>query len=170
VSAPVILLDTSSSMNDLAGYRRRIDVLRSVLDQVLPGCPNARLFAFDSVCREIDGAKNLPRPEGGTALDHAIEQVTALQPEPLVIITDGEPNNPDMTVIVAREARTHIVVHFVGDDKDQQAIQFCRQLAWASTNGLGEYHVTDLRHPERLAQNLKLWSGVGSDPGIGVQE
>ncbi len=152
---PLVLLDTSGSMGELAGARRRIDVLAAVLQQVLPGAPGARLFAFDSIVRELDGASRLPEPAGGTALHVALGALAPLQPQLVIIVSDGEPDDAEAALAAARDLHCQIATHFVGDERDHAAVAFVRALAWCSTDGMGQTAICDLRRPERLAHNLR---------------
>ncbi len=147
------LVDTSGSMIELSGARRRIDIVRDVLENVLREAP-ARVFAFDNYTRELDGPSALPEPSGGTVLDRALEQIAAVRPEPLIVISDGEPFNAEAALAAARTLSTHITTIFVGDERNHAAIAFLRALAWCSSDGLGQAVVSDLRKPHQLTATL----------------
>jgi hypothetical protein len=157
----IVLLDTSTSMAEPIGNRRRIDVLEDILRQVLPSTPGVRLFGFSSAVTELEGAVaehgvHLPEPGGGTALHLAIQHVAALRPSRLIVISDGEPDDADAALAAARELGCEIVSYFAGDERNHAAVAFLRALAWCSADGLGHAAVTDLRDPRRLETELRL--------------
>jgi hypothetical protein len=157
----VILLDTSTSMAEPIGSRRRIDVLADILCQALPSTPGVRLFGFSSAVTELEGATSehgvhLPEPAGGTALHFAIRHVAPLRPSRLIVISDGEPDDADAALSAARELDCEIITYFAGDERHHAAVGFLRALAWCSADGLGRAAVTDLRDPRRLAGELQL--------------
>jgi hypothetical protein len=152
----VILLDTSTSMAEPIGSRRRIDVLEAILHQLLPSTPGVRLFAFSSAVREIEQHARLPEPEGGTALHLALAHAASLAPARVVIISDGEPDDADAALAAARGLGCAVATYFAGSDDNHTAIAFLRALAWCSADGLGHAAVADLRAPGRLAGELRL--------------
>jgi hypothetical protein len=154
----VVLLDTSSSMAELVGAQRRIDVLHSILATVLPparATSDVRLVAFNSVVRELDGAR-VPEPAGGTALHLALEFVAPMRPVQVIVISDGEPYDPEAALRAARALDCHIVTYFCGDERNHAAVAFLRALAWCSRDGFGQAAVSDLRDPARLTAELRL--------------
>ncbi len=154
----VVLVDTSSSMCEPVGsrVRRRIDVLRDILEAVLPVTPAARLIAFDSIVREIDGAAALPEPSGGTMLHNALDFIAPLHPQQLILISDGEPQDAEAALTAARKLHCVIRTYFCGDERNHAAIAFLRALSWRSSDGFGQAVVSDLRKPEKLAGALRL--------------
>jgi hypothetical protein len=152
----VVLLDTSTSMAEPIGSRRRIDVLADILHQVLPATLGVRLFAFSSAVREIERHAPLPEPEGGTALHLALAHAASLAPARVVVISDGEPDDADAALAAARELGCEIITYFAGDERNHAAVAVLRALAWCSADGLGHAAVADLRAPDRLAGELRL--------------
>jgi hypothetical protein len=161
MTASVILLDTSGSMNEPVGARRRIDVLADILASVLPSTPGVRLFSFNSVVTELieavtEHGVSLPSPQGSTALHHAIEQIAPLQPNPLVVISDGEPDDARATLAAASRLSCIIQTFYCGDESNRAAVSFLRDLALCSRGGVGRLGIGDLTRPERLAGDIRL--------------
>jgi hypothetical protein len=157
MTGTVILVDTSGSMNEPAGTRRRIDVMADIFKTVLPTAPTGtRLFGFDSVVRELDPDSPLPEPGGATMLHTTLEHVAPLHPRQVIIISDGAPSDTEAALAAARALECHITTHYAGDERDHAAIAFLHALSWCSSDGLGRATVADLAHPDRLAADLKL--------------
>jgi hypothetical protein len=152
----VILLDVSSSMAELIGSRRRIDVLGDILKQVLPAAAGARLVAFNSTVFEVQSDAPLPQPAGSTELHSALQHVAPWKPCRVVVISDGEPSQPEAALAAARALGCEIVTYFAGDESNHAATAFLRALSWCSADGIGHTGVVDLRKPERLTAELKL--------------
>jgi hypothetical protein len=158
-STTCVLLDTSGSMSSLVGRQRRIDVLAGILRTVLPQTPGARLFAFDSVVREIEPTAPVPEPGGGTNLHAALTQIAPLAPVTVIVVSDGVPDDADAAFAAARKLRCRIVTYFAGDEHDHRAVAFLRALAWQSADGLGHAAIADLRDAPKLAAELTLRLG-----------
>jgi hypothetical protein len=133
-TAEVILLDTSSSMADRAGARRRIDHLREALAQVVQ--PQHVLIAFSSAARRIYAAAELPEPSGGTALEAGFAQASLHNPCASLVISDGEPTLPDLALAAAEKMPGRIDVIYCGDEANTVAVEFMRRLAKL---GCGQY-------------------------------
>jgi hypothetical protein len=160
VSAPLILLDTSSSMALPVGSRRRIDVLAEILASVLPATPAVRLFSFNSAVTELDNAVSehgihLPEPDGSTGLDHAIEHIASLHPNPLIVISDGEPDDARAALDAAGGLNCVIQTFYCGDESNRAAIAFLRDLALCSRGGVGRLRIGNLAKPEQVATDLR---------------
>lgn len=151
----IILLDTSISMDMAVAGRRRIDVLSDILKVIMPGVPTARLFAFDSVVRELDGT-TLPLLGGGTALGEALKFIASMRPTQVVVISDGEPDNMEEALDAGRALNCQIATYFCGDETNHAAVAFLRSLAWCSGDGLGRTAVADLGNPAKLTVDLRL--------------
>jgi hypothetical protein len=152
-STPCLLLDVSGSMSHREGAseRRRIDLLAEALTQTLPAVPGARVLTFSHTVQELAGWEprrfTLPEPAGGTALHAALEAVARLVPRPerLLLISDGEPDDPQAALTAARGLRPMMInALFVGDDRDAAAKGFMRALAIAGGD------------PRSIASQLKL--------------
>jgi hypothetical protein len=156
VPSALILLDTSGSMSEPVGSRRRIDVLADILRQVLPATPGARLIAFSSIPHEIESGAPLPEPGGGTDLAAALNYAGRFHPNRVVVISDGEPTDADAALAAARALGCPIGTYYAGDEKNHAATSFLRMLAWSSPDGLGDTRVADLADPKKLAADLRL--------------
>lgn len=141
----VILCDVSSSMDESAGARRKIELLQDALDSIYPQLPDARIVAFNSTVRETSGGA-LPKPEGGTAMHFGIEYAGQYKPRQSVVISDGQPDNEDLALTAAADLSGTIDVIYCGPDSDKEAIAFMQRLArsgggrvvytgWSRTNG-----------------------------------
>jgi hypothetical protein len=133
-TARVILCDVSDSMNETAGARRRIDHLRDALEQVVR--PEHKLIAFSSAARQIDSLAELPSPSGGTALELALITAAHHSPAATLVISDGEPNNPDAALRAAEALSGVIDVIYCGSESNREAVEFMRRLARV---GCGQY-------------------------------
>jgi hypothetical protein len=157
----ILLLDTSGSMVTPVGSRRRIDVLADILAAVFPALPDTRLFGFGSTTTELVDAVtehgiNLPEPAGSTALHLALEAMMPLKPNPLVIISDGEPDDAHAAIAQARLLGCVITTYYVGDESDRAATAFLRDLSLCSRGGVGRASRGDLLKPEQLAADIRL--------------
>jgi hypothetical protein len=151
-----VLLDNSSSMADQIGTRSKHEILGGIRHDVMPHTSGARWFSFASTVREIEPSSPLPPPSGSTALHLALEHIAPLNPEQIVIITDGMPDSRELALAVAQRLRSNIICYFCGDERDFGAIAFLRALSWCSSDGVGHTAIADLRDPPRLAQELTL--------------
>jgi hypothetical protein len=143
------------------GARRRIDVLGDILAAVLPNTPGTRLFSFNSVCTELPEAitvhgVHLPEPGGSTALHAALETIAPLHPNPLLIISDGEPDDGKAALAAASNLHCVIQTFYCGDESNRAAVSFLRDLALCSKGGVGRLRISNLTKPEQLADDIRL--------------
>jgi hypothetical protein len=138
-STQVVLADVSSSMDESAGVRRKIDVLRDALDASLG---SATLIAFASLPTVITSPQDLPLPEGGTALHLALDAAAAYRPARTLVISDGVPEDERAALAAADRLTGAIDVIYCGPDSARDAIAFLRQLARV---GCGRYAATSLK-------------------------
>lgn len=141
-TARVLLLDVSSSMDERAGAKRKIDILRDALEGTYPQMPDAQLVTFASTVAEIRLPENLPAPAGGTALHLGLDAAAAHRPASTLVISDGRPDDEDRALEAAERLTGAIDVIYCGPDDDRQAVDFMRRLARV---GGGRVHVHDLR-------------------------
>lgn len=114
-----LLLDVSSSM-DGAGRERPIDKLRATARHLRTDMPTVRQIVFPGSgangwsggAEEIAG--DIPEPRGTTPLGAAIQLAASLGALHLVIVSDGEPDDPQAAARAAREAKCQIDVVYVG--------------------------------------------------------
>jgi len=140
-----LLLDVSGSMaeSDGAGDVRRIDVLATVLGDVLCRVQLQSCFTFGHMGvteMPLSGDINLPAPAGGTPLADAMQ--TALQqdtaPRRIVVLSDGEPNDRDSCYALAdrcREAGIVIDAYYCGNPRDRSCREFMDNLAGRGAAG-----------------------------------
>lgn len=126
-TARVIVCDTSGSMIESAGSRRRIDHLREALEQVRQ--PEHILVAFSSAAQTISGPAALPSPSGGTALELGLAEAARHNPAGTLVISDGEPTNPEAALHMAEALPGTIDVIYCGDESNREAVEFMRRLA-----------------------------------------
>jgi hypothetical protein len=150
-SDAVILADVSSSMDELAGARRKAEILQEAIDGILPTLPAVRLVAFGSVVTDIPEGRPLPRPSGGTALARALDHIAPLRPARTLVVSDGRPDNADEALAAADRLSGTIDVIYVGPDDDAEALAFMGRLARA---GAGRVVVHDLRRQPGGAEAL----------------
>jgi Mg-chelatase subunit ChlD len=175
-----IVLDTSTSMLDRLGKRRRIDVAKRVLsglvaDQLRPGTPVAlRVFRQQRGSCETDLAVPLGPLDRdamgatieaidigrgvGTPLAAAIEAVAGdlaavSGPRIVIVVSDGQEScggDPEAAVRSLVEQGFDVTVNVVGLDLDRASR---RRIARLAAIGGGEYH--DARDPAGLEAALK---------------
>jgi Mg-chelatase subunit ChlD len=175
-----IVLDTSTSMLDRLGRRRRIDVAKRVLaglvaEQLRPGTPVAlRVFRQERGSCETDLAVPLSPLDRdamastieaidigrgvGTPLAAAIEAVAGdlsavSGPRVVIVVSDGQEScggDPEAAVRSLVEQGFDVTVNVVGLDLDRASR---RRIARLADIGAGEYY--DARDPAGLEQALK---------------
>lgn len=145
--AVVILADVSHSMAAPAwGTLRKIDVLRDAVAAAMQRNPECRLIAFSETARPV---KSVPEPESSTNLVAGLEAARAYDPGVLLLISDGQPDDPAAALKIAASWRGAIDVLYVGPDGDASAIEFMRKLAAAAG---GEVRVNDIGKSTSAAQ------------------
>lgn len=149
--ATVILADISASMACSAGGdQRKIDVLRDAVAGARRQ-RDARLFAFSTAAREVD---SIPEPENNTNLAGALEHVLPLDPGTVLVISDGQPDNADRALAVARRFRGAIDVLYVGPDSDSAAIAFMRRLAAEAGGDVQMHDIGKISSPRQLQSSI----------------
>lgn len=116
----MLLIDTSGSMvaNVRKSGKRRIDALRTVVEQ-LQSRGHVPMIAFggpyDAQVRFVD---RVPEPDGGTPLAIAIPFAKQYGANRLVVVSDGMPDDPNGSLDAARQFDGRIDVVFIGDPGD----------------------------------------------------
>jgi hypothetical protein len=163
----VLLCDTSASMGwqDTWTGKRRIDHLAEVLAYVLSKTKVQVLCSFNSIVREhkLTTSVSLEEPQGGTDLALALRwcrNEVAPEPELLLILSDGQPNDPDnairaMRMLMAAWGKPPVHCYFCGDDNDAPAKAFLASLAALGGPGSG-MDSFNLATPKRLGEALVL--------------
>jgi Mg-chelatase subunit ChlD len=153
--APVVILcDTSGSMDEAAGCRRKIDHLREALESVWGSGP---VLVFSSSVSRLDALAHLPAPSGGTALHLGLDAAGELRPRKTIVISDGQPDSEADALTAADRLPGAIDVIYCGPDSDALAVAFMRRLARA---GGGTVVVHDLRRTQELLPVRRLMLGV----------
>lgn len=157
----IVLLDTSSSMELPVGTKRRIDILARILEGVMAKAPNTRLFGFGSETVELENVVtdygiDLPEPDGSTALAEALEVIAPLKPGLVIVISDGEPNDPKAAIAIGKTLGCRINTYYCGDEGNRAAIAFLRDLSLCSKGNIGRARIADLTKPEQIASELQL--------------
>lgn len=160
--APVVILcDLSGSMSfpverDADGRgRSRFSYLQEALRQVLRHCPQAKVVGFNSGTWTVSTADELPGPSSGTWMVQAFKHVAKMHPRRTILISDGEPTDPEQEVFAAaREVSGTIEVIYCGPPDDKTAQRFLSELA---RKGAGTMHVRQLGAPgqESLGETIK---------------
>lgn len=143
----VILADVSHSMAAPAwGALRKIDVLRDAVAAAMQRHPEWRLIAFSETARPVAA---VPEPESSTNLVAGLEAARAHDPGVLLLISDGQPDDPAAALAIAASWRGAIDVLYVGPDSDATAIAFMRKFAAAAA---GDVRVNDIDRPGSARQ------------------
>jgi Mg-chelatase subunit ChlD len=162
-ASTVLLCDVSASMDETAGRRRKIDILRDALADL--AVLKAQLVAFSTHAMPVARPQDLPEPDGGTALHHGLDAAARYRPSRTVVISDGRPNSQRAALAAAERVPGRIDVVYCGPDSDIVAIDFMRRLARV---GGGQVVIRDLaRGHALLAGDVRAMLGLpapGSKP------
>lgn len=148
-----ICADVSGSMQEMAhGGRRKIEILREALVQV--ASPETVCIAFSTATHRCSPSE-LPEPNGRTAMHLAISDAVAVDPLGLLMISDGEPDDPGAALRAAGRLRCRINTLYIGPESNQRAIDFMRQLASAGVSkGRADVHDLSRVQPMALARTV----------------
>lgn len=151
----IILADVSHSMSEFANGRPKIQILQNALDGIAQN--HTPIVAFSRRVRELLPGQRLPEPDGSTALHLALSFCEARNPERIIVISDGHPDDPGQALWIAdRLTGTRIDVIYCGPETDAVGIEFMRRLA----RGGGAAEVINLtREPARLSSQVRLLIG-----------
>jgi len=163
----ICVADMSGSMREPAiEGKSRFECLKIALET---HAARLQLLAFNNRVWECSPA-DLDNPSGGTALHSALQHARALEPIHVLVICDGEPNNPQAAIDEAALIAANCVIDalYIGpmDDAHEQGRHFMSDLAEV---GRGRYIEFDMRG----ATQLQLTQRVGALlalPGPGVIE
>ena len=158
--AIVILADVSHSMASPAwGGQRKIDVLREAVASVMNRNPQCRLIAFSAAAQQVS---SIPEPHSNTDLVAGLEASREHDPGVLLLISDGQPDDPEAALQIAKTWRGAIDVLYVGPDSDAAAIAFMRRLAAAAD---GAVRVNDIGTSDGAKRIGETITGLLSGPG-----
>lgn len=134
----LILIDVSGSMaaDDCNGHRRRIDVASDqliALQRDLPG--KIAVIPWDST-PAFSPSGRIGEPGGGTDMVKALEFVKPADNcgIRIILISDGEPFDPEKTLDLARTFKTKIDTIFIGPEgrEGDRGREFMKKLAQVS--------------------------------------
>jgi hypothetical protein len=133
----VIIGDVSGSMLDKinAIEKSKFDVMRDCMLRVVSKLDRAAVILFASQAQRVttfdaitENAPSYARLGGGTNLAGALRAAAKLNPEHIVVISDGQPNNAQAALDTARTMLCRIDVYYCGNGASHE-VQFCRDLA-----------------------------------------
>lgn len=151
----LILADISGSMSAPAwGDMSKLDVLREAVAAVMQR-QKCRLLVFSQRVRELQAIPE--HTETSTNLTAALQAAQQHDPGVTLVISDGQPDNPQQALKIAQTFRGAIDVLYVGPDSDAAAISFMSQLARA---GRGTVKINDIGTPEGAQQLLGCIAGL----------
>jgi Mg-chelatase subunit ChlD len=132
----ICIVDTSGSMaeQDSAGGRSRYDVACSELAQLQQNLPGKiGVISFSSTVQFCPNGVPV-NLNGGTDLASALKftKVADLAGMRFILISDGEPYDPDEALKIARTYINHIDVIYVGPEEGLAEREFLSRLAQAS--------------------------------------
>lgn len=147
-SVRVVLADTSASMAEPAGSRRKCDVLADAL----AGVDGARIVAFSSDVIDVAPGQPMPPPSGGTALHLALDRAREMNATNVLVISDGHPDDARAASAAADRLDARIDVVYCGPEHDRDGMAFMRRLARGG--GAARHH--DLSRPDTIAAVRRL--------------
>lgn len=135
----VVLADVSGSMASPAwGGRSKHDILAEAIAATATG---HEVLAFAARVTLVTESAALPLPGGGTALHLALRVAHERRPGRILVISDGEPDDPSAALAAAAAFPGVIDVLYIGPDSNAAAMRFLRSLAQA---GHGRYEGSDI--------------------------
>lgn len=127
----------------------------------------AAVLAFETLVYETT-ADDLPQPTGATNLTGALEHATALEPLHVLVISDGEPNDPKTALTAACQLANDCIIDvlYIGPN-NEKAKQFMRSLAEVGRGRYMEFDLTAEKSPLELTSKV---SSLLALPGPGTIE
>lgn len=118
----IFLLDVSGSMSDYVDDKPKIAHLREVMQDYQAN----RKVSFSGRIYE----SQIPEPQSNTNMALGFQHLQTIIPKPIsvVLISDGEPDNPENAIVEAIKLHTPINIVFIGD-KGSRGEQFMIHLA-----------------------------------------
>jgi hypothetical protein len=139
-------------MNDIDGYRRRIDHLKDALRHILPQTPGAKLIAFSVIAEEIGSIERITQPDGGTALHLGLRTAALHSPGHVILFSDGECDSEELALESMHFLKCRLDTIYCGPDSNAAAIAFLNRLAKI---GRGTATVHSFRRQTLLLPTLK---------------
>jgi hypothetical protein len=159
----VFLCDVSSSMAeivDLPSYRR-IDHLRALLDQFDDPAP-LWIFSHEARRSSVEEIRGL-MPFGNTALDMAFDCLIAEGYRQVVLLSDGEPDDPDAALAAARGLQLEVI--YIGTPPMPDFMRRLAQYCGGSATLIGT-KPEDLPRLTKQVQKLLGWERSGQPDAI----
>jgi hypothetical protein len=134
----LILVDCSGSMTakdaGTNGNQKRHTAAQEVLDILQEEYPgHIAVAAFNSLSHGLVHTGILPSPDGGTPLAEALDffyPKLKVWKKKFVVVSDGEPNDPNKALMVARKEAYPTYGIYVGDmNNSAGGVEFMRKLA-----------------------------------------
>jgi hypothetical protein len=162
-----LLLDLSASMAWPAGRsgKTRREVLEQAVAGLVPRYPDMLVLAFnDDVGLVTDPQHGLPAASGGTDLAKALNYIKQYDPRNVIVVTDGEPNEPASAALTAAlRLNCRISAIYCGDESNRQAVAFLSDLARCSRAGtVGVSKTVSLAKPKDFAEEVLKLAGPQS--------
>lgn len=153
----MLLIDCSYSMNDPTGYYggpSKMDALRRIVGELRRDGMTTQMvgFGISRGAESVGFIESVPDALGGTPLTEAILFAQHYGAGHLVVISDGQPNDPHTAMAAAQQFGGAIDVFFVGPKHDPGE-QFLTQLAQATS---GKCQQVSLSQPKALTEGLRL--------------
>lgn len=108
---PFMLLDVSGSMTEQVGTQRKIDMLRSAVSQY----KGVRQYVFSD---RVTETQYIPEPHGSTELHTAFRYIAKANPQKLLLVSDGLPDEPNTCLDTGKSLGIPIDVLYIGNSGD----------------------------------------------------
>ena len=140
---PFMLLDVSGSMIRSIGNQRKIDMLRSAVS----GYKGIKQYVFSDRVTETE---YIPEPYGSTELHTAFQYISKANPQKLLLVSDGLPDDPKISIETGKALKIPIDVLYIGNSGDEGE-QFMKQLAEVTG---GKFMTIDTMEKDNFQKNL----------------
>lgn len=140
---PFMLLDVSGSMKEQVGTQRKIDMLRNAV-AIYQG---VKQYVFSE---RVTETQYIPEPHGSTELHLAFGYLVKANPQKLLVVSDGLPNEPKLSIDAGKALKIPIDVLYIGEFGDPGEI-FMKQLAEATG---GKFMTIDTMEINDFQKNL----------------
>lgn len=145
ISRNLLIIDISGSMNDLiAPNMTKLKVMEDSLSK-LP-TRHCSCLLFNSTTQWWQGGA-LPAACGGTAMHLALSVGANIQPISSLVVSDGEPDDPDQALAIAQTMPGSISTLYIGSDSNRNAIGFMRRLAQIGMGSFSQMDINRIKDP-----------------------
>lgn len=144
-----LLLDTSYSMVEYAGEKRKIDALRDIVRELRENYQlDFRQIVFGE---EVSIREDIPEPSGGTPMHRAFQLAREHNATKVVVVSDGLPDSPVDAYHEAITLGCKIDCFYVGPIP-HRGQEFLREIATATG---GKYAQGSLGEAKALTEGLR---------------